>query len=116
MMMKGSEVRALLAASARRLPVIGGVKATVKDGELLEVLVGGEPLDDDRMYGVASIDFLVTGGDSIFTGREMDQVITTDVLVFDAILGKVRELNAAGKPIEKERDGRVVDLSERRRD
>lgn len=115
MMMKGSEVRALLAASARRLPVIGGVKATVKDGELLEVLVGGEPLDDDRMYGVASIDFLVTGGDSIFTDRKMDQVITTDVLVFDAILGKVRELNAAGKPIEKERDGRVVDLSERTR-
>ena len=115
LMMKGSEVRALLQKNARRLPVIGGIKATVKDGELLEALVGGEPLDDTRMYGVATIDFLVTGGDSIFSDREMEDIITTEALVFDAIVGKVRELNAAGKPIEKERDGRVVDLTERRR-
>lgn len=113
--MKGSEVRAMLASSARRLPVVGGVKATVKDGELLELLVGGEPLDDSRDYTVASIDFLVTGGDNIFTGRQMDGLVTTDLLVFDFILDYARELQAAGKPIEKERDGRVTDLSERRR-
>ena len=112
--MRGSEVRALLEKNARRLPVIGGMKATVKDGKLVEALVGGEPLDDARMYGVATIDFLVTGGDGIFSDREMDDIITTEVLVFDAIVDKVRELTAAGKPIEKERDGRVVDLSERR--
>ena len=112
--MKGSEVRALLEKNARRLPVIGGMKATVKDGKLVEALVGGEPLDDARTYGVATIDFLVTGGDGIFSDREMDDIITTEVLVFDAIVDKVRELTAAGKPIEKERDGRVVDLSERR--
>ncbi|MBR5073121.1 MAG: 5'-nucleotidase C-terminal domain-containing protein [Bacteroidales bacterium] len=112
--MKGSEVRALLEKNARRLPVIGGMKATVKDGKLVEALVGGESLDDARMYGVATIDFLVTGGDGIFSDREMDDIITTEVLVFDAIVDKVREFTAAGKPIEKERDGRVVDLSERR--
>lgn len=112
--MKGSEMRALLEKNAGRLPVIGGMKATVKDGKLVEALVGGEPLDDARMYGVATIDFLVTGGDGIFSDREMDDIITTEVLVFDAVVDKVRELTAAGKPIEKERDGRVVDLSERR--
>ncbi|MBR4133824.1 MAG: 5'-nucleotidase C-terminal domain-containing protein [Bacteroidales bacterium] len=112
--MKGSEVRALLEKNARRLPVIGGMKATVKDGKLVEALVGGESLDDARMYGVATIDFLVTGGDGIFSDREMEDIITTEVLVFDAVVDKVRELTAAGKPIEKERDGRVVDLSERR--
>ena len=111
--MKGSEVRALLAKNARYLPVLGGLKVTVKDGELIDVLVGGEPLDDDRIYGVASIDFLITGGDDIFTGREMEDIVTTEHLVFDAILDYVRGLTADGKPIEKDRDGRVVDLSER---
>lgn len=114
--MKGSEVRALLASSARRIPVVGGLKVTVKDGELLEVLVGGEPLDDERIYNVASIDFLVTGGDNIFSGRQYEILKTTDLLIFDAIISHVRELKAAGKPIEQERDGRVTDLSERRRD
>lgn len=113
--MKGSELRAMMQSSARRPPVIGGLKVTVKDGEVLEILVGGEPLDDNRVYGVASIDFLVTGGDNIFTGREMDNLQVTDQLVFDVIEDYVRELTAAGKPIEKQRDGRVTDLSERRR-
>ena len=113
--MKGSEVRGLLAANARREPVLGGVKVTVKDGELLEALVGGEPLVDSREYTVASIDFLVTGGDNIFSGRQIDGLVVSEQLIFDAILDYVRELKAAGKPIEKERDGRITDLSERRR-
>ena len=113
--MKGSEVRALLASSARRIPVVGGVRVTVKDGELLEVLVGGEPLDDDATYNVASIDFLVTGGDNIFSGRQLDDLVVSDLLIFDVILARVRELTAAGLPIEQELDGRVTDLSERRR-
>ena len=113
--MKGSEVRALLASSARRIPVVGGVRVTVKDGELLEVLVGDEPLDDDATYNVASIDFLVTGGDNIFSGRQLDDLVVSDLLIFDVILARVRELTAAGLPIEQELDGRVTDLSERRR-
>ena len=113
--MKGSEVRGLLAANARREPVLGGVKVTVQDGRLVEALVGGEPIDDNRDYTVASIDFLITGGDNIFANRQMDGIVTTELLVFDVILDYVRNLTAAGKPIEKERDGRIVDLSERRR-
>ena len=113
--MKGSEVRALFDSMARRVSVVGGVKVTVKDGEVLELLVNGEPVDDDRLYGVASIDFLVTGGDNIFSGRKSEEMVQTDVLVFDAILSHVRELTAAGKPIECERDGRVTDLTERTR-
>ncbi len=113
--MKGSEVRALLAANARREPVLGGVKVTVKDGQLVDALVGGEPIDDDRDYTVASIDFLVTGGDDIFAGRQMDGLVSTELLVFDVILDYVRGLAADGKYIEKEKDGRIVDLTERKR-
>lgn len=115
MSMKGSEVRALFENNAGREPVVGGVKVTVKDGKLVEVLVGGEPLDDDKLYGVATIDFLVTGGDNIFAGRQSEELIQTEVMVFDAILANVRALTAAGKPIACERDGRVVDLSENKR-
>ena len=114
MTMKGSEVRALFESMARYFAVVGGVKVTVKDGKLVDALIGGEPLDDDKLYGVATIDFLVTGGDNIFTGRQSEELIQTEVLVFDAILGHVRALTAAGLPIDCEKDGRVTDLSEKR--
>ena len=113
--MKGSEVRALFDRMARRVQVVGGVKVTVKDGQVLELLVGGEPVDDDRVYSVATIDFLLTGGDGIFSGRQFEETISTELMVFDVLLAQVRALAEAGQPIAKERDGRVVDLTERER-
>ena len=113
--MKGSEVRALFDRMARRVQVVGGVKVTVKDGQVLELLVGGEPVDDDRVYNVATIDFLRSGGDGIFSGRQFEETLETELMVFDVILAHVRCLAEAGQPIAKERDGRVVDLTERER-
>ncbi|MBR3012102.1 MAG: 5'-nucleotidase C-terminal domain-containing protein [Bacteroidales bacterium] len=113
--MKGTEVKALFDRMGRRPQVVGGVKLVVKDGQVLELLVGGEPVDDDRIYNVATIDFLLSGGDGIFGGREFVETFNSEQLVFDVMLDHVRELTAAGKPIAKERDGRVDDLTERKR-
>ena len=113
--MKGTEVKALFQRMSRRPQVLGGVKFVVKDGEILELLVGGEPVDDDRIYNVATIDFLLTGGDGIFSGRQFEETLNSEQLVFDFIIDYVRGLAAAGQPIAKERDGRVDDLTERKR-
>ena len=77
--------------------------------------MGGEPVDDDRIYNVATIDFLLSGGDGIFSGRQFEETLESEQLVFDFILDYVRGLAAAGQPIAKERDGRVDDLTERKR-
>ena len=113
--MKGTEVKALFESMSRRPQVLGGVKFVVKDGEILELLVGGEPVVDDRIYNVATIDFLLSGGDGIFSERQFEESLESEQLVFDCILAYVRELAAAGQPIAKERDGRVDDLTERKR-
>jgi 2',3'-cyclic-nucleotide 2'-phosphodiesterase (5'-nucleotidase family) len=113
--MKGSEVQKLFQRMSRRPQVLGGVKFVVKDGEILELLVGGEPIDENRIYNVATIDFLLTGGDGIFSECEFEETLNSDQLVFDFILAYVRDLAAKGQPIAKERDGRVDDLTERKR-
>lgn len=107
--LKGSEVRHMFEQMASRggMQVVGGVEVTVKDRELAELKIGGEPVDDERIYGLATIDFLLNGGDNLFAARNAVELITTDVLIFDAIIDYVRELKAAGKEIEYHTDGRV---------
>ena len=109
--LKGSDLRALYKQFAeRRMQVVGGVELTVKDNHLVDVKVGGKPLDDNALYGLATIDFLLDGGDEVFCARNAKELIVTKTLVRDSLLPYLRELTAEGKPIEYHLDNRVVEL------
>lgn len=88
--------------------VVGGVKLVFKGNQLESALVGGEPLDDNKTYNVATIDFLLTGGDGYKLGENALQTIVTDVAVIDAILPRVQKLEAEGKTVDYQTDGRVT--------
>ena len=105
----GSELRRLFEFMAQEGPqVVGGVRLVFADRQLESALVGGEPLDDARTYGVATIDFLLDGGDNLFVARNASDLIITDVKVVDAILDYVRAETAAGRSLTYQSDGRVV--------
>jgi 2',3'-cyclic-nucleotide 2'-phosphodiesterase (5'-nucleotidase family) len=109
--LKGSDLRALYKQfSEGRMQVVGGVEMTIKDHQLVDIKVGGEPLDDNKLYGLATIDFLLDGGDDVFCARNAQDLIITKTLVRDAVLPYMRELTAAGKNIEYHLDNRVVEL------
>lgn len=106
--LKGTDVKAFFEkVAARSMPVVGGVKVVVKDRKLESLLVGGEPVEDDKLYGVATISFLLDGGDGMAVAQNAVEVIDTGVPIFDAVIAYVRELTAAGKNIEYQTDGRV---------
>jgi len=99
--LKGTEVRALLEQfAATSFQALSGVKVVTEDGKLVSVEIGGKPLDDKKTYGVATIDFLLDGGDGISVARNARGLIITEVKVLDWIKNYVGELTAAGKPIE----------------
>lgn len=109
--LKGSDVRALFEQiSARAVQVVSGVRMVVENGKLKSIEVGGEPLDDDRIYGLATIDFLLNGGDNIFAARNAVELLQSDILVYDMVRSYVERLTAEGKNIEYHTDGRVTVL------
>lgn len=106
--LKGSDVQAIFDdMAARRVQVLGGVKLVVKDKKVETLEIGGKPLDPDRLYGLATIDFLLDGGDGLTLAKNAKELIITDVLVMDSMLPYVLETTAAGKDVEYFTDGRV---------
>ena len=98
--LRGSDVRALLEQfAATRFQALSGVKAVTEDGKLVSVEVGGKPLDDRKTYGVATIDFLLDGGDGISVARNARNLIITDVKVLDWVKTYLSGLAAEGKGI-----------------
>ena len=107
--LKGEDLKAIFDHMAEyRVEVLGGVKLVVADKKVESVEVGGEPFDPQRWYGVATVDFLLDGGDHLYVAKNAKELIITDMLVVDSILPHVIETTAVGKDIEYFIDGRVV--------
>lgn len=87
---------------------VSGVKMVIDDHKLESVEVGGKPIDPKKKYGVATVDFLLDGGDNIHVGQGATKLIISDAINGQVIESYIRNLTAAGKPIEYQTDGRVI--------
>ena len=106
---KGKDVRAIFEQlAAEKWQVVGGARCVIsKDGRLVSAEIGGEPLDDDKIYGVTTLDFLLNGGDGLHVQKNALSVQVLDGYVIDIVLPYVQKLTAEGKPIEYHTDGRI---------
>lgn len=106
----GKQIREFLEEmAAGRFQVIGGVRVVAEGGKLLSAEIDGKPIDDEKIYGLATISFLLGGGDGLTLDRNAVSVtVFEDEDIIDAVLEYVNNETAAGRPIEYKADGRVV--------
>ena len=106
----GKQIRSILEEmAAGRFQVLGGVKVVADGGKLLSVEIDGEPLDDEKVYGMATISFLLGGGDGLVLEQNaLSVTVYEDIQIIDAVLEHIYAEKEAGRPIEYKTDGRVV--------
>jgi len=104
----GSSVRKLFQGIAQRPEALSyNVQLKIRDGELKEALIDGARIDDKRLYRVATIDFLLDGGDSMTALSEAKAVEQTGLLIRDVIFAKIEELTGKGEMIDSKLTGRI---------
>ena len=87
---------------------VSGVKVHVKNHEITELLIGGKPLDEKKVYTLATLDFLLDGGDGVAVGAIADDVKLSRKLIRETVLEQVRICEAAGQVLDGKKDGRVI--------
>ncbi|MGM9792456.1 MAG: 5'-nucleotidase C-terminal domain-containing protein [Candidatus Cryptobacteroides sp.] len=106
--LKGSSLREIFTQMAQRGPeIIGGARIAIENRQLVNAEIGGQPLDDDKVYNLVSIDFLLNGGDRYFLAKDAVELVQSELLLRDAILPAVKRFAAESKPFEYKTDGRV---------
>lgn len=101
--LKGKDVRVILdQMAASTFQILGGIKVVAQNGKIISATVNGEPLDDEKVYGVATLNFLLDGGDGYFIAKNALEVLQSKGWVYDTMIPYVKSLTAAGKPIEFE--------------
>ena len=107
--MDGTVVKELMEFFAKtRGQVMGNVKLHIDGNTVKECLIGGEPLDENRKYVVATIDFLYNGGDNLYPLKKSNYLIQTNKKMMDIFIDCIRNLTARGKNIEAVKDDRLI--------
>ena len=106
--MKGKDVRDTFSrlAATKAFMAVSGMRVKIVNHVLEEITVGGKPLDDNAMYSIATIDFLLLGGDNV---RMVPKSVSfSKVLIKDVALDYVKSVEARGELLDAVSDGRVI--------
>ena len=108
--MKGTDMKRLFKAIASlHGEGVSGIRMEIsKEGELLNVTIGGQPVKDDQSYTVAPIDYLADGNgrmDALLQAEK--RVCPENATLRGLFLEYVRKQTAEGKLITSRLDGRI---------
>lgn len=86
---------------------VAGMEITIKNQELVDLIIDDKPFDIENTYKVLTYDYLANGGDRIEGLSSPISRADTDVLVREGLIDYINQLNGEGKKIDANRDGRV---------
>jgi 5''-nucleotidase/2'',3''-cyclic phosphodiesterase and related esterases len=107
--MEGTDVWKLFEAFAvrGRVEAVSGISIKIEKRKIKELLIGGKPFDPQKRYRVATIDFLLGGGDSVAALKNAVSVEYTGLMLRDVVLKYIEMRKAEGKDVGAEVGGRV---------
>lgn len=112
--LKGSDVLELINKLAgKKLDALSGTNVVLElNGDRTyasSIKVGGEPVDPERIYYIATIDYLAEGNSGMNALTKAVKVTKTGVLMRDLMINYVKQLTAEGKEVASDIDDRVID-------
>ncbi len=111
--LRGRDVKVILNQMASTtFQIVGGIKVVAKNGKIVSATINGEPIDDDRIYGVATLNFMLDGGDGYKVAKNAEEVIMCNGYLYDTMLAYVQSLTAASKPVEYQNHNWITILKE----
>lgn len=91
-----------------RMEVLSGVKLIIHKDKSYSLKIGGRPVDDEKIYKLATIDFMLNGGDKVYALQKCESVVETNIVMRDAVIWYFKDKESAGELVDSDCDGRVV--------
>lgn len=109
--LKGSEVNKLLQIFAKENGQgVSGVKMDIKDETAINILIDGKQLDENKLYSIATNDYLAGGNDRMIPLASPEKKIETGLKIRNILMEYVIRENLNGRKIQSKLDGRITIL------
>ena len=87
---------------------VSGLRFKIENKKAVEIQIGGQPLDTNKLYSIATNDYLAGGNDKMVALALHEKRVNTGIKVRNMLLDFIKTETAKGKVIRAELDGRVV--------
>lgn len=87
---------------------LSNAQTIYQNGRMFSYSVNGEPIKDDKIYKMVTIDFLQNGGDGYLENVVFENVIYTGIAIRDVYIQQIESLTKQGKKVEAQMDNRVI--------
>ncbi|MDR1113178.1 MAG: 5'-nucleotidase C-terminal domain-containing protein [Bacteroidales bacterium] len=110
--LKGSTLQQIFSqfTSTRNQPY-SHAKINYKEHKPAQIWINGAPLDPNKNYRLATVDFIRNGGDNIIPNSQDikgENVTTTKLILRELIIDHIKNLTAAGMKLSSQLDDRSV--------
>lgn len=109
--LKGNVMKELLEnIAARRGEGVSGIRLEISaDGHLLQAWVGGKPLEEDKDYTVATLDYLAEGNDGMYALPKAESRVCPPGLTLRSLfMDYVKKQTEAGRAVTSRLEGRIT--------
>jgi len=111
--LKGSEVNKLLQIFAKEGGQgVSGIRMDVKDEKAQNIFIGGKAVDENKLYSIATNDFLAGGNDRMIPLATPEKRVDTGLKIRNILMEYVIRENLNGRKIKSQLDGRISILNE----
>lgn len=85
---------------------VSGMQMGIQDKHAVNILIGGQPINDSAVYTIANSDYIANGGDDCSMLKKIANV-SIGYLFRDALIEYTQLLTAQGKPLDVELQKRI---------
>jgi len=84
------------------------LEVVIQDKAVESLKIGGQTVDDNKIYRVATIDYLAEGNDGMTAFTKAVKVTDSNRLLRDILIEYVKKLTAANKAVDANLDNRII--------
>lgn len=86
------------------------IEVVIKDKTVRSLKIGGKAIDRNRIYRIATIDYLAEGNDRMEALTKAVKVTDSNMLIRDAMIEYIKKQTAGNKAIDSNLDNRITVL------
>ena len=99
--LSGEDVEELCDAIAKKGgDVVAGISMKIEGDNAENILIQGQPIDDNKNYRIITTDYLSFGNDHLDPLANSKTIEPLNVLLRDVLIQNIKDETAAGRPIQ----------------